>query len=194
MKTSALIITSFLVGALVTLALIARDEGTAQVPEIVRPVAVRAAVDVPVAPSPTKARMTGTSSNRARIVIPRLHLNTRVGTNLDDGPAWWPITGRPGGNDTIAIAGHRTTHTHPFLNLDRLEPGDAIYLSWRGVTHRYVMSGRRIVSSTHQHIADARGYELLLLTACTPKGSARQRIVIYAWPDRARRQSDSRGS
>lgn len=125
-----------------------------------------------------------TTANRepARISIPKLGLTARIGTNLDSGPIWWPVTGRPGGGDTVAIAGHRTTHTHPFLDLDRLASGDVIDVRWQGNPHRYVVSGRRILSSKNLHIADARGYEVLLLTACTPKGSARQRIVIYARP------------
>jgi sortase A len=119
----------------------------------------------------------------ARINIPQLHLKFEVGKKIDDGPAWWPVTGRPGGGDTIAIAGHRTTHTHPFLDLDRLEPGDAIYVRWRGIAHRYVMTGRRVVSNRQRHLADARGYEVLILSTCTPKGSSRQRLLVYARPD-----------
>ena len=132
---------------------------------------------------PTPLRQpTSVNHEAARISIPKLGLTARVGRNLDSGPIWWPVTGRPGGGDTVAIAGHRTTHTHPFLDLDRLASGDVIDVRWQGNAYRYVVSGRRIVSSKNLHIADARGYEVLLLTACTPKGSARQRIVIYARP------------
>jgi sortase A len=120
----------------------------------------------------------------ARINIPSLHLKAEVGRSVDAGPAWWPVTGRPGGGDTVAIAGHRTTHTHPFLDLDLLAPGDAIYVRWQGVAHRYVVSGRRIVSNRQRHLADARGYEVLILSTCTPKGSSRQRLLVYAKPDR----------
>ena len=116
------------------------------------------------------------------IAIPKLHLKARIGTNVDDGPSWWPVTGRPGGGDTVAIAGHRTTHTRPFYWLERLRPGDAVYIRWAGRMHAYLVSGRRILSAKDLHIADARGHELLLLSACTPRGSARQRIVVYAWP------------
>lgn len=108
--------------------------------------------------------------------IPRLHLRVSVGTDIDRGPAWWPRTGRPGEGDTVAVAGHRTTHTRPFYNLDRLKTGDAIWLS----RVRYTVTGRRILSSKNLHIADARGYEVLLLSACHPKYSAKQRIVVYA--------------
>jgi sortase (surface protein transpeptidase) len=48
--------------------------------------------------------------------------------------------------------------------------------------HAYRVSGTRILSAQQLHIADARGHEILLLSACHPKGSARQRIVVYAWP------------
>jgi LPXTG-site transpeptidase (sortase) family protein len=118
----------------------------------------------------------------ARIGIPRLHLRFAVGRNVDDGPAWWPVTGRPGGGDTIAVAGHRTTHTHPFLDLDQLQHGDSIYVRWQGVAHRYLVTGRRVVSNRQQHVADARGYELLILSTCTPKGSSRERLLVYARP------------
>jgi sortase A len=187
LKTSVPIITSFVVGALVTLALLSRgsDDRVAQ-PVKPRLDSTRIADSIPapaIVNAAAKVRTPASINSPARINIPRLHLKTQVGTSLDEGPAWWPVTGRPGGGDTIAIAGHRTTHTHPFLNLDRLEPGDAIYLRWQGFVYRYVMSGRRILSAKQRHIADARGHELLLLTACTPKGSARQRIVIYARPE-----------
>ena len=114
--------------------------------------------------------------------IPRLGLNERVTWDVDDGPAWWPVTGRPGGGDTIAIAGHRTTYTRPFYYLERLVPGDLVYVSWRGERHVYEVSGRRIYPATHGHIADARGHEVLLLSACTPRGSAEYRLVVYAHP------------
>jgi sortase A len=114
--------------------------------------------------------------------VPRLDLKTRIGDDLNRGPSWWPVTGRPGGGDTVAIAGHRTTYTRPFYWLERLQPGDAIYVRWAGRMHAYSVTGRRILSAKRLHIADARGYEVLLLSACTPRGSARQRIVVYARP------------
>jgi sortase A len=119
------------------------------------------------------------------IEIPRLGLEAPIGSDLNAGPIWWPVTGRPGAGDTIAIAGHRTTYTRPFSELDRLRPGDAIYVRWAGRMHAYRVSGTRILSAKQLHIADARGHEILLLSACHPKGSARQRIVVYAWPAQA---------
>jgi sortase A len=118
----------------------------------------------------------------ARISIPRLQLESRVfaSANVDRGPAWWRVTGRPGGGDTIAVAGHRTTHSRPFYYLERLRPGDAIYVRYQGETHRYRVVNSWVRAASDLHIADAVGYERLLLTACTPRGSARYRLVVEA--------------
>jgi LPXTG-site transpeptidase (sortase) family protein len=181
MKASASILMSFVVGALVAVALVswsADGQASVSAPNIV-PSAVH--------PHPhprleTKAVRAVEASSPTVINIPKLHLKAKVGTSLDSGPAWWPVTGRPGGGDTIAVAGHRTTHTRPFYWLDRLRTGDAIYIRWRGKMYAYTVSGRRILSANQLHIADARGHEVLLLSACNPRGSSRQRIVVYAHP------------
>jgi LPXTG-site transpeptidase (sortase) family protein len=180
MKASASILLSFVVGALVTVALVrsSTDGAAAAVPEpAVVPSAVHSSAAVKPAPEPVAV-----PASPPRISIPRLHLRAKIGTDLDAGPAWWPVTGRPGGGDTIAVAGHRTTHTRPFYWLDRLQTGDSIYIRWHGKMYAYRVSGRRILSARHLHIADARGHEVLLLSACNPRGSARQRIVVYARP------------
>lgn len=122
----------------------------------------------------------------ALINIPAIHVRDQVTMNVNAGPAWWPATGRPGDGDTVAIAGHRTTHTRPFHDLDKLRPGDRIYVRYGGHTHAYVMTSRRIISGSNLHIADGVGHERLLLTACARRDgsptSLNYRIVIYALP------------
>jgi LPXTG-site transpeptidase (sortase) family protein len=180
MKASASILVSFVVGALVSLLLMGwGSKGEAA--------QVVASAQEHIAAPRVEKRETTTSRRvplptTAFISIPRLNLKARIGTSLNKGPAWWPVTGRPGGGDTIAIAGHRTTHTRPFYWLDRLRPGNAIYIRWAGRMHAYRVTGQRILSAKQLHIGDARGHEVLLLSACTPRGSARQRIVVYARP------------
>ena len=184
MKTSVPVIASALAGALVfTFSTRGVDDRVAQ-PAKHRVAVPKVAASNVKATTNVAARVAtpARSNSVARINIPRLHLKVPIGTSLNKGPAWWPITGRPGGGDTVAVAGHRTTYTRPFYWLERLQPGDLIYIRWRGGSHAYRMSGRRILSAKNLHIADARGHELLLLSACTPRGSARQRIVVYAWP------------
>jgi sortase A len=184
MKAGASILVSFAVGALVTVALIGLSSSSsvdaAQASAVPQPARQPAITVKPTASAASTAHKP--LPGPALINVPRIHLKATIGTSLDRGPAWWPVTGRPGGGDTIAIAGHRTTHTHPFYWLDRLRPGDSIYVRWAGRTHAYRVSGHRVLSARKLHIADARGHEVLLLSACTPRGSARQRIVVYAWP------------
>jgi LPXTG-site transpeptidase (sortase) family protein len=177
-KAGASILLLVVVGALAAFVAAGRSSAGEQAePVVVRPIAEpRLEWQAPHTPVPRAPAGT------PLINIPRLHLKASIGGDLDEGPAWWPVTGRPGGGDTVAIAGHRTTHTRPFYWLDRLEPGDSIYVRWAGRMHAYRVSGRRILSAKQLHIADARGHEILLLSACTPRGSARQRIVVYAWP------------
>jgi sortase A len=184
MKASASILLSFVVGALVAVAMVwLNADGQAATPAAPAPApkVVATAVHSTAKQKSSAARVV-TSSSPTLINIPKLHLRAKVGTSLDDGPAWWPVTGRPGGGDTIAVAGHRTTHTRPFYWLDRLQTGNAIYISWHGRMYAYRVSGRRIFSAKQLHIADARGHEVLLLSACNPRGSSRQRIVVYALP------------
>jgi LPXTG-site transpeptidase (sortase) family protein len=117
--------------------------------------------------------------------IERLRLKSPIfaPSRLDRGPAWWPITGRPGGGDTIAVAGHRTTHSRPFYFLERLRRGDRVSIAYLGRTYVYRVTRSRVLPSGNLHIADAVGHERLLLTACTPRGSARFRLVVEALPE-----------
>jgi sortase A len=183
-KTSASIIGVVLVGALAFGLALGRSSSG----EAARATVAPAAASLVRSPEGGSRPIATTPASRLRasgpplIRIPRLRLEAGIGSDLNQGPIWWPVTGRPGGGDTIAIAGHRTTYTRPFNELDRLRPGDSIDIRWNGRMHRYQVSGTRILSAKQLHIADARGHEILLLSACHPKGSARQRIVVYAWP------------
>jgi sortase A len=127
----------------------------------------------------------GTAGSRAappgdRLIIPRIQLNEPLGTDVNAGPAFYPGSGRPGEPYTIAIAGHRTTHTRPFWSLDVLTRGDKVMIVSRGVRHVYVVTGTRVVEPTNWGVASERGHERVILTTCTPRFSARERLVVYA--------------
>jgi LPXTG-site transpeptidase (sortase) family protein len=115
-----------------------------------------------------------------RLVIPRLQLDDPLGTSLDAGPAFYAGSGRPGEPYTIAIAGHRTTHTRPFWSLDLLGKGDRIVIVWNGKQHVYLVTGSRVVTPANWSIAKEQGRERLILTTCTPRFSARERLVVFA--------------
>jgi sortase (surface protein transpeptidase) len=100
--------------------------------------------------------------------IPRIGLNVALAPDLAYGPHLYYRT-----RTTVAIAGHRTTHTHPFRNLNLLRHGDPI---WVG---RIEYRVRRTVVVRPWQVWVLR-YKGLVLSACTPPGSAAYRIVVLA--------------
>jgi sortase (surface protein transpeptidase) len=75
--------------------------------------------------------------------------------------------------DTVAIAGHRTTHSRPFYNLDRLRKRDLV----RALGVNYYVTKKIVVRPWEIWPLNHAG---LVLSACTPRGSAAYRLVIVA--------------
>lgn len=125
-----------------------------------------------------------------RLDIPAIKLRTLFydGVTADvlgHGPGHWPGTPLPGDPGNSVLSGHRTTHTHPFLNLDRLRAGNLIRVTLANRRLTYSVIRIAIVAETtyvpfvvHQP-ADRRQH-LLTLFACNPKHSHLQRIVVQA--------------
>ena len=113
-----------------------------------------------------------------------------VGTDeLRNGPGHYPGTPMPGMAGNSGIAGHRTTWGAPFNRIDELEPGDEITVQTIQGTFTYRViaqesgKGHFIVSPDRVDVLD-QDFEdspnRLTLTACHPKFSARQRIIVVA--------------
>lgn len=126
------------------------------------------------------------ASGSPELQIPALHISSQVGIEINDGPAWWPNTSRPGSGETVAIASHRTTHGGPFRYIDRLQKGNIIQVRWGNHLFSYRVTGSRVEPASNLHIADDRGHELLILTSCSRADrsptSASYRLVVYALP------------
>jgi sortase A len=121
----------------------------------------------------------------AQIRIPRIGVEKIVvsGVSLDDlkrGPGHYPDTPLPGQPGNSAIAGHRTTYGAPFNRIDELEPGDEILVTTAQGSFRYEMTEQHIVSPSQVEVLDDYGDNRLTLTACHPKYSASQRIIVVA--------------
>ena len=100
---------------------------------------------------------------------------------IDRGVSQWAGTARPGEPGNVVLAGHRTTHTRPFHDLDRLRVGDLVFLrDGHGFDVMYRVSDTFIVDPTAIWITYDRGEASLTMFACHPKGSASQRIVVTA--------------
>ena len=124
----------------------------------------------------------------ARLEIPRMGLNRIVvegatASALTKGPGHFPETPLPGQLGNAAIAGHRTTHLHPFLDIDKLQPGDQIFVTTFNGRYVYEVTGTDIVAPTDYAdvipTTDATKATLTLVS-CTPRYSATNRIVVHA--------------
>ena len=117
--------------------------------------------------------------------IPRIRLDMvfvqGVGPDaLAKGPGHYPGTPLPGGGGNVAIAGHRTTHLHPFWSLDLLRRGDRILLQTRRGAFEYRVTWTRTVAMDDWSVVSASPVPSLTLTTCTPRFTSRQRLVVRA--------------
>ena len=122
---------------------------------------------------------------------------------LAQGPGHYVGTALPGQPGNVGIAGHRVGRGSPFLDLDRLRPGDPIVVetadSWfvyrvlgdaatgdfadpTGVPGQEIVRPADvgvIAPTPGQPEAGVTG-SYLTITTCHPKYSARQRLVVHA--------------
>lgn len=96
------------------------------------------------------------------------------------GPSIWPGTAEPGDFGNLVIAGHRTTYSRPFFNLDLVEEGmEMLIQTESGGTFTYAAIGTQIVNEEDVWIADQTYGFTATTFACHPKGSSRHRIVVF---------------
>jgi LPXTG-site transpeptidase (sortase) family protein len=109
-----------------------------------------------------------------RLDIPRIHLNAPINYRSQDlGPfAYFQDS------NTLAIAGHRVTHTHPFYYINLVKDGDPIYVWYNGHRNKYVV--KRTVVMKPEGLRKIRWWPGLILSGCTPRHYATYRIVVLA--------------
>jgi sortase A len=131
-----------------------------------------------------------------RIKIPRLDVNmivvdgTKTGT-LKKGPARHQRTYLPGEGRLVYIAGHRTTYSAPFSDIDDLRRGDRVRLELPYGTFEYRIRGHRIVEAHEVWVLRSRRREEVALQACWPRFFASHRYIAYARPVRVIPRSGS---
>ena len=135
-----------------------------------------------------------------RIKIPKIGVEKAIieGVTRDDlrqAPGHYPDTPLPGQPGNAAIAGHRTTYGQPFHDIDQLIPGDKIEVETFQGSFTYVVEGHpaeeagadasgevghQIVLPGDVEVIEDKGDNRITLTACHPKFSAQQRIIVSA--------------
>ncbi len=101
-------------------------------------------------------------------------------STIDRGPGHWPGTALPGHRGNAVFAGHRVTHSHPFMRLNELEPGDeVIFTDPEGRRFVYEHVSTEVVTPDTLTIANQTWDRTATLFACHPPGSARFRIVAH---------------
>lgn len=123
--------------------------------------------------------------------IPRIGLEAPFYPGVYDevvalGPGLWPGTPLPGAPGNAVFAGHRTTHTHPFGDIDRLAPGDVVETALGSappidftVVATAVVPEAQYVDFVLRQPADPLERRITLF-ACDPKGRRTHRIVVEA--------------
>ena len=99
--------------------------------------------------------------------------------NIDRGPSHWPGTAMPGQPGNAVVAGHRVTHDHPFLDIDKLRPGDLVIFDVGGALATYRMTSSEVVSPDAVSIADQTPTPTATLYACHPPHSKAYRYVVH---------------
>ncbi|MEY4173699.1 MAG: hypothetical protein RI900_864 [Actinomycetota bacterium] len=154
------------------------------VPDTTVPGDIVTSTTVPTAPS-TPIEL---GAPVARLRIERIGLDYTVveGVRVPDlqrGPGHFPETPLPGQYGNAAIAGHRTTYGAPFGDLDRVVPGDIIEVGTLAGTYNYRVTGSVVVSpAAYGAVIPTIDFSkaTLTLSTCTPKYSARQRLIVQA--------------
>lgn len=151
--------------------------------------------DDPVVGSPSSPPIASGSRPRnpraiARLRIPTIDVDVIVveGTRLSDlahGPGRYRTSAPIGSPGSTAIAGHRTGWGSPFLNMDKVGPGDTITLETPdGTRYVYRVTGRRIVGPNEAWVLkgnpDSAASTQLTLTTCDPKYTSRNRLIVWA--------------
>lgn len=123
--------------------------------------------------------------------IPAVGLKTKfysgvVDAVVEKGPGHWPGTPLPGNHGNSVFAGHRTTFTAPFADLDLLTNGDKIKTKvGRNETVTYRVFNTTVVPEVEYVDFVLRQPKkdrarLITVFACTPKGQRTHRIVVQA--------------
>ena len=163
------------------------DEATTDPALLAKDLAAAAVVPAVATPAPSRGQPVGIIQI-PKIDVARVVVQGVSKSDLKKGPGHYGGTALPGQPGNVAIAGHRTTYGAPFNRIDELVPGDEIVTTTPQGRFTYKVraapdgSGRGwfTVKPSGVLVLAPTQTNQLTLTACHPKYSARQRIIVVA--------------
>jgi sortase A len=122
-----------------------------------------------------------------RIGLTRVFVSGVSKEELKQGPGHYRETPLPGQPGNAGIAGHRTTYGAPFNRIDELQVGDKIVVSTAQGQFTYTVipapgaeQAWYVVAPSDVSVLADQGDNRITLTACHPKYSAKERIIVHA--------------
>jgi sortase A len=100
-------------------------------------------------------------------------------------------TANPGEVGNVVLAGHRDINSALFRELDRLQPGDSVFVSNNLREYRYVVTDSFVVTPDHTEVMDPTDDKRVTLITCTPIGLATQRLIVVATLDESYTPGDA---
>ncbi|MFO0702539.1 MAG: sortase [Candidatus Andersenbacteria bacterium] len=132
----------------------------------------------------------------ATIRIPKINVKAPVVWNQDlskiyddlkRGAVHYRGTANPGEAGNNVIVAHSSSYVWDsnqfgtlFALLDKLKPGDKVYLDYVGTTYTYVVEGTSITKPTDTQMFAPSGEQRLTLGSCWPAGTNEKRIFVVA--------------
>jgi LPXTG-site transpeptidase (sortase) family protein len=150
----------------------------------------------PAAPAASTAGAIAPTDNS--IIIPKINVNAPIEyissvqendilTALESGVVHYANTALPGQPGNVAIFGHSSNdwwepgnYKFVFVLLDKLSPGDIIYIDYQGTRYAYQVQSSTVVDPTDVAVLNPTPTPTLTLITCSPPGTSLRRLVVTA--------------
>jgi sortase A len=110
--------------------------------------------------------------------------------DLAQGVGHYPGTALPGQIGNFAVAGHRATHGQPFVDLNKMRPGDLIIVETQYATYTYVATTNPnklivlptalwVIEPVPGHPKAVPTQALITLTTCNPRWNSSHRMILF---------------
>lgn len=133
-----------------------------------------------------------------RVLIPTLNVDaplitdmrdtaeSKVQASLEHGVVNFGPTSLPGQGNAVVV-GHSSNdvwkpgdYKFVFALLERMKPGDKIYVVYKNTRYTYTVASTKVVQPTDISVLQPTGKSQLTLITCTPVGTSLRRFVVIA--------------